>query len=260
MIKEPVPSDDLKIGLGFSLALHVFIVSVFIIKFFFYSQPVLDLSQAISVNIGELTPDNKLPQKAQEAEEPEAQAPDQMANEKPPAAKTKPREALPKKVEKPAAKEPEISLNKAKQKQKEALNKLKKLSALDQIREDLTKESRPKSPAKTGTKPRVIAAGTALSGLDRMDANAYLGQIDQSIKSAWTLPQWLLNKPFKAQVLVKFNTDGNIISTKIISSSGNSSYDDYCLQAISKAAPFPKVPEKLSEKFSVDGVVVGFPE
>ena len=164
-------------------------------------------------------------------------------------------------MEKPAAaKEPDISLNKSKIRQKEALNKLKKLSALEQIKQDLKKESAAK-PAKLAiSKPRVIAAGTALTGLDKIDANAYLSQVDKSIKGAWSLPQWLLNKPLKAQVLVKFNTDGNIISTKIISSSGNSSYDDYCLQAVVKAAPFPKVPDKLSEKFSLDGVVVGFPE
>ena len=63
-----------------------------------------------------------------------------------------------------------------------------------------------------------------------------------------------------AGALVKFNMQGQIQSSKIISSSGNNSYDQYCLKAIADSAPFPKVPEKLTEKFSVDGIVIGFPE
>ena len=258
MINEPAESDDLKMGIGFSLALHVFIVGVFVIKFFFFSKPVLDLSQAISVSIGELAPDTKLPQKMQplpQLAEPEAVEP---LEESPPEAKAKP-EALPKKTVIPVVKEKEISLTKAKQKQKDALSRLKKLSALERIKQDLKNEAVPRATAKAA-KPRVVPAGTALGGLDRLDANTYLSQVDQSIKNSWTLPQWLLKKPFKAQVLVKINPAGSIISTKIISSSGNSSYDDYCLQAVNKAAPFPAVPDKLSEKFSIDGVVVGFPE
>jgi TonB family protein len=259
MINEPAGKDDLKIGIGFSLALHVFIVGVFVIKFFFFSKPVIDLSQAISVSIGELAPDTKLPQKVlpaePEAAEPEAAAP---VEESSPDPKPKP-EAMPKKKEPPAVKEKEISLSKAKQKQKDALSRLKKMSALDKIKQDLKTEATARPNAKPA-KPRIVAAGTALSGLDRLDANTYLAQVDQSIKNSWTLPQWLLNKPLKARVLVKISPAGGIISANIISSSGNASYDDYCLQAVNKAAPFPGVPDKLSEKFSVDGVVVGFPE
>lgn len=258
MINEPAGSDDLKIGIGFSLALHVFIVGVFVIKFFFFSKPVIDLSQAISVSIGELAPDTKLPQKVllePVAAEPEAVEP---AEETAPEPKAKP-EAMPKKKVPPVAKEKEISLSKAKQKQKDALARLKKMSALDKIKQDVKSEANARPNTKPA-KPRIVAAGTALTGLDRLDANTYLAQVDQSIKNSWTLPQWLLNKPLKARVLVKISPAGGIISANIISSSGNASYDDYCLQAVNKAAPFPGVPDKLSEKFSVDGVVVGFPE
>ena len=256
MIFEPAEKDDLKMGIGFSLALHVFIVGVFVIKFFFFSKPVLDLSQAISVSIGELAPDSKLPQKVQPlAAEPEVVEP---VEENAPEQKAKP-ESMPKKVVPAVVKEKEVSLSKAKQKQKDALARLKKMSAVEKIKQDLKSEASA-LPKSVPTKPRIVAAGTALSGLDRLDANTYLAQVDQSIKNSWTLPQWLLNKPLKARVLLKISQAGGVISLMVISSSGNTSYDDYCLQAVNKAAPFPGVPDKLSEKFSVDGVVVGFPE
>lgn len=252
MLNEPTGSDDLKLGIGFSLALHIFIVGVFVLKFFFFSKPVLDLSQAISVSIGEITPNSKLPEKA----EPMAPAAEPEAPSEPKAKL----DELPKKTAPPAPKEKEISLSKAKQKQKDALARLKKLSAVDKIKQDLKNEAAARPVAKAAAKPRIVAAGSALSGLDRLDANNYLAQLDQSIKNSWTLPQWLLKKPFKARLLVKINSSGGIISANVIAGSGNQSYDEYCLQAVNKAAPFPKVPDKLSEKFSVDGVVVGFPE
>ena len=106
----------------------------------------------------------------------------------------------------------------------------------------------------------MIAAGSQVSGLDKIEAASYIQQLDAGIKDAWTLPQWLVSKKLRAQVLVKFNVSGQIISTQITSSSGNSTYDNYCIQAVNKAAPFPKVPAKFAEKFSIDGIVVGFPE
>lgn len=236
------------------------------VKFVFFDKPIIDLSQAINVSVGEMTDTNKLPSKIQ----PEAASEEESSPEpEETLAEEKPQKPKPEKVKETAKtqKKEALNLSKSKAKQKEALDKLKKLSALDKIKQDLKKDSinkiknqERKSASSTPAKPRIIAAGSALSGLDKLQANTYLQQIDKNIKEFWTLPQWLMNKPLKAQALVKFNIQGQIISSMIISSSGNSSYDQYCLQAISKAAPFPSVPDKLSEKFSVDGVVIGFPE
>lgn len=239
---------------------------MFLVKFIFFSKPIIDISQAISVSVGELSDIRKLPPKVQPAAEPEEESSPELpkkiaVEEKAPATQNEKTKDVAK------ANEEELNLNKSKAKQKEALNKLKKLSALDKIKQDLKKDSinkiknqERKAASSAPAKPRIIAAGSALTGLDKLQANSYLQEIDKSIKEYWTLPQWLMNKPLKAQALVKFNLQGQIISSVIISSSGNSSYDQYCLQAISKAAPFPSVPDKLSEKFSVDGVVIGFPE
>lgn len=227
----------------------------------------IDLSQAISVSVGDMADIHKLPPKIQPEASPEEES--SAEPEEKQVVEEKIQKAKPEKIKEvaKAPKEEAVNLNKSKAKQKEALDKLKKLSALDKIKQDLKKDSinkiknqERKSASSTPTKPRIIAAGSALTGLDKLQANSYLQQIDKNVKEYWTLPQWLMNKPLKAQALVKFNVQGQIISSMIISSSGNSSYDQYCLQAINKAAPFPSVPDKLSEKFSVDGVVIGFPE
>ena len=250
--------DDFKKAFALSAVLHFLIVAFFMVKLLLFSKPLIDLSKAISVNIGSIQSNNKLPEKREDpAPAPVEKEPAKELPAKPIAA-AKP-EPNPKKVKE--IKE-EINLNKTKTTQKQALDKIKKMSALDKIKQEVADESvkNPKAKAKKTAKSNIVPAGSQMAGLDKIEASDYLQKLDASIKQSWTLPQWLVSKNFRAQVLVKFNTLGQIISTKILASSGNSTYDNYCIQAITKSAPFPKVPEKFSEKFSVDGLIVGFPE
>jgi outer membrane biosynthesis protein TonB len=264
-VKKP-RADEFKKSLGFSLGLHVFVLLIFFIKFAFFSKPIIDVSQAISVSIGDviMQDTNKLPPKIQDSQQLEPAK--EPVTEEAPQEKVQKINEIAKAPDKP--KPDEINLNKTKAKQKDALSKLKKISALDKIKQEFKADSiskiknqERKAAASNGPrKQHIIAAGSALGGLDKLQANSYLQEVDRNIKENWSLPQWLINKPLKAQALVKFNIQGQILSSMIISSSGNASYDQYCLQAIAKSAPFPTVPDKLSEKFSVDGIVVGFPE
>jgi colicin import membrane protein len=247
-----------KAGVVLSVGAHLTLLLLFLLNLFFVKTPALDLSQAIRVDMVGL-PDKvdhgQLPAKVQEKPSP---AP-------PPAEVVKKETKLPEKTKAPTPVDSTaVDLKKAKNKQKEALEKLKKLSAIDKIKQEMKAEDQQNKihevAAKAIAKGRVISPGTALTGLDKIEANDYLQAVDQQVKQQWALPQWLINKPFKAKVHVKFNGNGEIISRVIMSSSGDNAYDNYCLQAVDKAAPFPKVPEKFTEKFSVDGVVIGFPE
>ena len=259
--------DDFRKGVILSVALHLLLIIGMVIKANYRSKPYIDLSQAISVSIAEITPNTTIADEPMQSSAPApqpaaAKEPERIADEKP-TAPVKPEKAKPEPLKKNAEKsKDEINLAKSKEKQKAALDKIKKMSALEKIKESVAKESAAASakPGIKGGKARTIAAGTALTGLDKIDASQYLQLLDYNIKQVWTLPQWLMNKNLKARVLVKFNTQGQVLSTQIIQSSGNQTYDNYCLQAVNKAAPFPKVPEKFSEKFSVDGLVIGFPE
>ncbi len=259
--------DDFRKGVLLSLALHLVLAVGAVIKANYRSKPYIDFSQAISVSVAEISPNTKIADESLQSmpaspASTNTKQPEPIADEKPSAfsnpEKTK-TESAKKKADKSKT---EINLAKSKAKQKAALKKIKKLAAIEKIKESLAKESATKT-IKHGTKSgktRAIAAGTTLTGLDKIDASQYLQLLDYNIKEVWTLPQWLTNKNLQTRVLVKFNTQGSLLSAQILQSSGNQTYDQYCLQAVSKAAPFPKVPEKFSEKFSIDGLVIGFPE
>ncbi len=257
--------DDFNRGFGISIAFHIFLLSFFFLKVAFFPDPILDLSQAIRVDMVGL-PDkydaNKLPPKVEEILKEKLPDKDVV---KPEVKKEIEKETVKESVkEKPVAQEAKVDksavdLKKSKLKQKAALDKLKQLDALEKIKQDIQSEAKAAAVAKA-IKGRVVAPGSALTGLDKIDANAYLNSLDQHVKQNWSLPQWLMNKPLKAQVHVRFNVSGKIISRSILKGSGEPAYDEQCLEAVDRSAPFPVVPEKFSEKFKVDGVVIGFPE
>jgi colicin import membrane protein len=257
--------DDFKRGFGISAAFHIFVFSFFFLKVAFFPEPILDLSQAIRIDMVGL-PDkvdnSKLPPKVEEVVK--EKLPDKEVakpEEKKEVVKEKVKEKTPEKAPIKEAKTDKeaVNLKKSKEKQKAAFDKLKKLDALEKIKQDVQSEAKAAAVAKA-IKGRVVSPGSALTGLDKIDANAYLNSLDQHVKQNWSLPQWLMNKPLKAQVHVRFDVSGKIISRAILKSSGEPAYDEQCIEAVDRSAPFPAVPEKFSEKFKVDGVVIGFPE
>ncbi len=267
-VPEPIDAEDrtkkFNEGILISVIVHSLIVIVFIIQVTFFSEPLIDLSQAVRVDMVAM-PDklaaNEMPQKIQDIlnekpikekmEEPVAEKIEKKAIEKP-AEKV----ALPQKKIKTDAEA--INLKKIKAQQKSALDKLKKMSAIDKLRQEEKNEPAAKKPVIV--KGRIISAGSTLSGLDKLQSDNYLLNLDGHIKQYWSLPQWLINKSFRTRILVKFDANGNVLFKQIVQPSGEPAYDNYCMQAIDQATPFPKFIEKFSEKYSRDGVVIGFPE
>ncbi len=254
-------------GVLYSLIAHVALVLAMIIQVVFYPSEALDLSRAIRVDMVDL-PDKltsqpipedttKLPEKkvAEPAPEPEPTPEPKKPETK--VAKEEPKPKFPEKKEKPA--EEAVNINKVKSKQKEALNKLKAAAAIEKLKEEESKKTEA-AKAKQVFKGRVLSAGTSITGLDKLQSDSYLSQLDGRIKAQWALPQWLIGKPLRARVHIKFDENGNILFKKVAQSSGNQTYDEYCLLAIDKATPLPKVPEKFSTVYKVDGVVIGFPD
>lgn len=246
----------MKHGLIFSIIAHVLFVAFFSLKFSFHKKPQIDLSSAVRVDMVAL-PNKKsdfaLPTK------------DQTPQPQQPTAKTVSetikdikKENLPLKDKKSVQNEKEIGLKKSKQKQQDALKKLQKMAALEKIKDDLAKEK-----AKTTTTPikgEVISAGTRPTGIAKMEYDIFLAQIDTTIKSNWSLPQWLIDLPLQARVNVRIEPSGKLIAAQISRSSGNPSYDEFCVAAVEKSNPFPAVPAKFAEVFKVDGFNVGFPD
>lgn len=261
--KHLIQDDDLLKGLKVSIGLHIALVAAFTIRAVFFAPVKIDYSAAVRVDIVGLpdkAQEQQLPPKQEEAAKPEAKPE--------PAVKTPPKEV---KAEKPVKIAPKkdteaINLVKEKNKQKEALEKLKALAAIEEMKKEAERESKKaagvgdtKSNA-TKIKGNVLAAGTALTGLNKLQHDSYLSSLDQQIKQHWYLPEWLAKKPLRAQVRLKIDEKGRILSREIVLSSGNSSYDELALETIDKSAPFAAPPEKFMTIVAVNGLVIGFPE
>lgn len=158
-----------------------------------------------------------------------------------------------------------INLDAVKKKQKQALDKLKSLNAIEQIKKNLEAQKKQAENAQTQksntqVKGNILSAGTELTGLNKLQHENYLGQIDRQIKTNWSIPEWLAKKDYKAQVLLKLDEKGMVLSRQIAKSSGNPNYDDVVLETIDKSAPYPAPPEKLINIVGVRGLLIGFPE
>ena len=265
---------DLRKGLIISLIAHISVVIVMTLKVVFFPDVRIDLSQAVRVDMVAL-PDkmDALPEKEQAILKDENPAPKPEAIAEPePEPETKkepeaPKAEKPKELPQKETKEQDaVNLEKSKAKQKAALDKLKKLSALERIKQDVAsdeqkkKQDKTKPPSTAPIKGRVLSAGTRLTGLDKLQSDNYLAQLDAKVKNQWTLPQWLIDKPFKARVLVRIDETGRVIYKVISQSSGNKTYDEYALTAVEKASPFGKVPDKFIDIYRVDGITFAFPD
>ncbi|MBS1969228.1 MAG: TonB family protein [Bdellovibrionales bacterium] len=269
--KRLIKDDDLLKGLKVSLGLHAALVAIFTVRAAFFTPEKIDYSAAVRVDLVGLPDkmqDQQLPPKQEEAAKPAPPKPE-------PAPKAPPKEAKVEKAEKPVKAPPKkdaeaINLNKEKNKQKEALEKLKAMAAIEKMKEEAAekeKESKAKmagvgdtKSSATKIKGNILSPGTALKGLDKLQHDSYLSSLDHQIKQNWFLPEWLSKKPLRAQVRLKIDEKGQILSREIILSSGNPNYDEQALEAIDKAAPFAAPPEKFVSIVAVSGLVIGFPE
>lgn len=237
--RNPIPSK-ISEGVGASILFHVAVVTAFTVKFIFFPEMPLTLESAIRVDIV------GLPDKLQEAPPlptPHV-APAKPATPPPPVA-----QKMPDKVKQDDA----INLDKTKSKQSEALDKLKKLNAIDQIKKSLEAESKPAQ-----VKGNVISAGTSLTGVNKLQHDQYRSLLNDHVKHNWTAPEWLSNKKLKTQVLVKFDQSGMLLEKKILHSSGNTEFDTLALTALERSVPLPAPPEKFLDIVRYNGVVVEF--
>jgi len=154
-----------------------------------------------------------------------------------------------------------VNLNRIKQKQGDALKKLKAQSALEKIKEDLEKEdlkNLAKQNAASKLKGNIAANGNSLTGISKLQHDSYVSDLERSIKKNFYLAEWLRKKQLKTVVRIRFNNLGIIISHTIALASGNPSYDEAAIDAIERTAPFPSPPEKLIDYFESRGFDVEF--
>jgi colicin import membrane protein len=243
--------SEFKSAIKWSLIAHAVIFGFFTIKAAFFNAEPIDYSAAIRVDIVAL---------------PEKLDPNKISLEKPTEKEKENSEkskATPLPEKKQKAKEPDaINLKKTKSKEQQALDKIKAQSAIDKIKNDMEREKNQREALKkiTQVKGNVLSPGTALTGLDKLQHETYVSDLDKQIKEHWSLPEWMANQDLKAQVRVRIDGKGQIISREIIKTSGNKNYDEIVLDTVDQSAPFPPPPDKFVAIVSVQGIVIGFPE
>lgn len=71
----------------------------------------------------------------------------------------------------------------------------------------------------------------------------YLQQVQRKVTEKWVQPTRTTGPGLKVVVLFEIDRDGQVTSSKVERSSGNSWYDQSALRAIVEASPFPPLPE-----------------
>lgn len=87
----------------------------------------------------------------------------------------------------------------------------------------------------------------------------YIAKLPEFVRPHWRLPSFLLNKGLKCRVRVWLNLDGTLKRAEIYQSSGDNEYDHRAIQAVERAAPFPKLSEEYGARALNGDILLGFP-
>jgi len=242
----PQQNDQFSKAIWASLLIHISLIAFFSVKMLIFDHTPLVFEDAVRVDLVAL-PDKLSPEQLQQTEAtPE------------PKVETKP-EAKPKPTPVDLKKDDSVNLSKTKTKQSQALKRLKEMEALEKIKKEMETQERMKKAAKL-FKGNQISTGSELTGVSKIQHDNYIASVKKHIYRSWALPEWLAKKDHKAQVLVRFDDQGNIIFHQIYKTSGNPNYDEATLEAVQKSSPVPIPPEILIKIMKNEGILIGFPE
>ncbi len=130
--------------------------------------------------------------------------------------------------------------------QKQAIEKVEALSAVEQIKKEV------EGPGQAG--------GNAQGMEVDFETLKYFTSVKAHINMYWSLPPELADRRLRAEVYTIINEDGRVLKGRIIRSSGNVDFDGRVLEAVEKASPLPRPPTKKIAKMLSKGVVFKFPE
>jgi colicin import membrane protein len=236
-----------------SLGAHLLLALALWVKPVFFKSDPLVYEAAIRIDMV------ALPDKFNDNHEAAAPAP------APPPIEEK-KQAMPvKEIPTPKIDTSKVNLNAdAKQRDSEtkALDKLKAMEAMKRLMESQNRKDYLDRKAKFEKtyKGNQVTTGSSLAGVQKMQFDAYISDLDRQIKKFWSLPEWLARGQLAARALVRIDTSGRVLEKRITKSSGNPTYDSLILKAIEDANPFPTPPDKFQGILNSEGVIFGFPD
>lgn len=256
-VNQNSDSESLTRPVAWSVIGHIALVICLTIKTYFTPEETLDFAPAVRVDIVSLP--NKLPQKMLPYESlPEPP----KEKEAPPPPPIQPKFESKAEPKAPAIDKDAVDLTKIREKQAEALRKLRAQEAIEKLKKLAQTETKTQ---KQGSEKRrliegdEIRAGTALTGLNRLQHDEYVSALEPHIKQHWSLPEWLARKGLQATVQLRIDARGLLLDKRIVKSSGRAEYDEAALDTIDKANPFPAPPQKFISLMETTGVLIHFP-
>lgn len=241
-------NDSLQKPVTYSLGFHAAVFFLLFVKMAFFPSAPIEIKRSIRVDLVALPDKVQEPTPVAAVEEP---AP--VSVPAPPPAKPEAPKVAEKSIEKPTVtKTPPKKENKdVKRSQNSALNKLKAMSALEKIKQE---------KAQQVVKGNQASKGNSLTGLEQIEYDRYFDQVEMTIRSHWSIPQWLSEGEYRAQALVLIDDKGLVIKKEVIKSSGNDIFDSRVLAAVDDSSPFPAPPDRLKDILANRGIVFNFPE
>lgn len=159
---------------------------------------------------------------------------------------------------------PKVNLDRkkadTKQAQERALERIKQMSALDKIKSEVQNQ---KASDKARPRPvagNTVSSGNSLTGLDKIEYDRYFDELEARVRSNWNIPQWLAERPLRAQIRILINGQGYVVRKILMLSSGNEIFDTKVAEAIDSSSPFPAPPARLEGLLATGGVTLNFPE
>ena len=220
-------------GVGRSFALSALVHIVLAAVLFLGVRWQVSAPETVTVDLVDALPPPPAPVVEAPKPVPKVEPPPEV---KPPPRVEKPQIVIPEKPKpkpKPKAEsKPKPDLNFQKQLQEQVAQEQK---ALDQQRQE--RELRELLARKQAEAERAQSAARTKA------LNEYIGRIQAKVKSNWILPQDIQGNP-EAIFLVAQLPTGDVLTIKLVKSSGNPAYDAAVERAILKSSPLPLPPSR----------------
>jgi colicin import membrane protein len=136
-------------------------------------------------------------------------------------------------------------------------------NALAKIDKQLRERSATPEAAQISGEGRGFKYGTGTEPLKVMPSDPeylkYQAMVRWKIMREWVVPQSLTSEGnYNARIEVTINLDGDVVSVRWQSQSGNPAFDQSALRAVKRASPFPKPPDRLAWEAYNEGFLIEF--
>ena len=167
---------------------------------------------------------------------------------------------LPDKVKKALKKETQNLKQKRPQKKKKKEQKALSLKKNPVKKREKEKDNKDVKEQRTVFKGNILAEGQGLEGLNRLSMERYYEEVGEAVREHFVTPQWLDSEGLKAQIEVSLDDRGRIVTQSFVKRSGNELFDNQALEAVKKAQPLPKPPDRIKKLFYKINFVLKFPD